>query len=926
MKKVLPYLLSCLLLFFINSCRENASVAVDTAALKAGFKSPSGTAKPKVYWWWLNGYMDRNRIVEELKAMDEAGIGGVDIFEIGFRPDGVVPAGPAFMSDSSVADIVFAINEAGKYDMEVGLNLSSSWNAGGSWVKPEHAAKTLYYSNISISSDGSEKKVSLPFPQIGEKDERGRVRVMSFKPDGKPAYSKEVAVLAIPAGKSLLDTADIINVSVFFDVDKEELNWKAPAGKWDIYRYVCSNTGEQLHLPSPNSHGTIIDHFDAVATENHFMYFIDRLKNQLDDFSKTALKNLYLASFEVRTVVWTGTMEETFRQQHGYDVHKFLPAIFNKEAFDKNVQEVFIKDLNFTISELMINNHYRKGKEIANNHGLHLISESGGPGPPLHNVPVEAIKALSALDIPRGEFWINHARYDQTPDSIDLLMLVKEIAAASNIYQRKITELEAFTSFQNWQEGPGDMKFIGDRAFCEGMNRPVIHGFTHNPEGMGYPGIGYYAGTHYTDRNTWWSKSKPFNDYLARISWVLQEADFFADVLYYYGDNVPNFATPKNTRFAAGSGYDYEIINTEILLDSLRYENGSFVLTNGARFKILATGSVAANNKTVLEKLDAFRKSGAIITDDNPASVLARLKEIKLVPDFDYTDKGSDRLDYMKADQPYLDFIHEQKGELDFYFVRNTGNEWISRTCLFRQQDKSPEIWHPVDGSVHPISVFNQQGEQIAVPLTFAPYESYFIVFEKTGRKPIATELPNDSGPFYHANGSVWAIQDQLTSIDGNWRLTFDPKWGGPGEQSCNKLESWTKSDIEGIKYFSGTVPYTTRFTFEAEKADKRVWLDLGKVARVSELWLNGQNMGITWTPPYRYDVTDVIKAGDNELKVEVVNTWSNRIIGDLTSSKKYTSTNLTQRGSRELTWEETPLLESGLLGPVTLYTARKLH
>src|SRR3546814_2720865 len=93
-----------------------------------------------------------------------------------------------------------------------------------------------------------------------------------------------------------------------------------------------------------------------------------------------------------------------------------------------------------------------RSKEIANKYGLKLISEAGGPGPPLHNVPVEALKALGSLDVPRGEFWINHSRYDGTKDSVDLLMLVKEIAAAAHTYLQKIAELEAFTSFQHWQE------------------------------------------------------------------------------------------------------------------------------------------------------------------------------------------------------------------------------------------------------------------------------------------------------------------------------------------------------------------------------------------------------------------------------------------------------------------------------------------
>src|SRR3546814_15584132 len=115
--------------------------------MKKGLANPSGTARPKVYWWWLNGYVDRERIKEELQSIKDAGIGGVDIFEIGFRPDGVMPAGPAFMSDSSLAAISFAITEAGKLDLEVGLNLSISWHEGGAWVTPAHAAKTLYVSS-----------------------------------------------------------------------------------------------------------------------------------------------------------------------------------------------------------------------------------------------------------------------------------------------------------------------------------------------------------------------------------------------------------------------------------------------------------------------------------------------------------------------------------------------------------------------------------------------------------------------------------------------------------------------------------------------------------------------------------------------------------------------------------------------------------
>lgn len=927
--------------------------------LKTGFKNPQGTSRAKVYWWWLNGNMDTVRMKEELVAIKNAGLGGADIFEIGFRPDGVMKAGPPFMGDESVRSIAFAIREATKLNLEIGLNLASSWNAGGSWITARHSAKSLYFSSTTAS--GGQSKIQIPFPTVEKTDAKGKPRLIEFAADGKPVYRHEVAVLAIPkkTGEKL-DTAKIINVSQFLNSERDELHWNVPDGEWEIQRFVCSSSGEQLKLPSPNSSGPIIDHFDSTATGFHFKYFIDRLKPLLGDFRKTALKNFYLASFEATGTVWTPTFAAAFKKLNGYDVVKFLPQLFNKDSFNKPEAENFKRDFDLTLSELMINNHYRKGKEIANKHGLALISESGGPGPPLHNVPVEGIKALGSLDIPRGEFWINHSRWDETRDSIDLLMLVKEISAASHLYQRKITELEAFTSFQNWQEGPCDMRPIGDRAFAEGMSRAVIHGFTHNPTGTGFPGIGYYAGTHYNDKTTWWPKSKPFNDYLARISYILQETQFVADVLYYCGDRIPNFVSPKNTRFAVGSGYDYEVINTEILLRDLTVKDGLLTLPYGACFKVLAIDEIQGKNPAVFVKLKQLSEQGAVITGKKSEKLLPSAMDIanqlwrenkiietsplqilqaqKIIPDFDYPDKGSERLDYQHKSQPLLDYTHSKKGDIEFYFVRNVSDKLVSRLCSFRQEDKSPELWDPKSGEVTPISIYNQVDGLIKIPLTFAPFASFFVVFNIHNNNQHYSEVKFSTYPpgiSYLSDGIQFLetgeytliagskenkIQQNVSTrkIDGDWNVEFNKDWGGPEATTFPELISWTKSEVKGIKYYSGSAIYTKSFKYE-EQYKGRVYLDLGDVSKIADVWLNDKPLGITWTKPFRYDITAFIKPGENRLRVEVINTWSNRIIGDLTSKKKYTRTNLTQQGSRELSWAGTPLIESGLLGPVTI-------
>lgn len=94
------------------------------------------------------------------------------------------------MSDESLQLIKFIVEQAGNLGLSVGLNLSSSWNAGGSWVKPEHAGKTLYYTKTELKGDSTEQKIKLPFPKISFPHLIGGTResLLAFRADGKPAY------------------------------------------------------------------------------------------------------------------------------------------------------------------------------------------------------------------------------------------------------------------------------------------------------------------------------------------------------------------------------------------------------------------------------------------------------------------------------------------------------------------------------------------------------------------------------------------------------------------------------------------------------------------------------------------------------------------------------------------------------------------
>ncbi|MGI6572041.1 MAG: glycosyl hydrolase [Fermentimonas sp.] len=973
---------------FTLSCGPSTTSNDMYDIIHEAFLNPPPEARPKVYWWCLNGNIDTLRAREELLAMKEVGITGFDLYEIGEpRQDTtLIPAGPAFMSDESLQLIKFVVKEAEKLDLTVGLSLSSSWNAGGSWVKPEHAGKSLYCSKTEITGNGKEQQVKLPFPKItfsrlimgtGQS-------LIPFDEEGKPEYYDEIAILALPLrSDEKPGEVDPLVITSFFDPETETLNWNAPSGNWEIHRYVCSNSGQQLVLPSPHSIGLTIDHFDAEAVETHLMFFIKRLQSVLGDISKTALKSFYFASYEARGLVWTPTLPKVFKELHGYEIEKYLPLFFNPEMFDAETAAKVGADFKKTLSELMINNLYKKSKEICGRYGLKINSEAGGPGYPLYNGPAEPLKAQGSIDIPRGEFWINHSRfYMDKNDSIDILRVVKEAAAASHIYEKGVVEMEAFTSFMHWQEGPGDMKPFGDRAFCEGMNRVVFHGFSHNITHSGYPGYVYTAGTHFNTKRVWWSKVKPFIDYVSRISALFQKSDFKADVVWYYGDKVPNAARPKNTHFRVAPGYDYEVINTEVLLDRLSVRRGKLLLANGAEFSLLVLEDEDNFSSNVLKKLSELVNQGALIAGNKPGKIdgvvaTGRVKKMidelwasnPGIPENFLNKKGKilhgisaiellhamnlpSDLNYTGKEQDLIDYIHFGKDSVDIYFIRNTQDTILSRNVGFRQRDRSPEIWDPVSGEINSVGIFDRDENYISFPISLPPHGSCLIVFRNSSLLPTFTSLSRDDGSLpdfeYTPDGinileegsftlsgqsKTITVDNKISNhlLEGPWNVSFTKGWGAPEKALFPKLISWTDSERDGIKYYSGTATYEKAFHFSDNLATggNRIYLDLGEIGKVADVWLNDEQLGISWTKPHRFDITGTLKQGENNIRVEVGNTWSNRLTGDALTGEKYTNTNMKstiipaptmETGDQtRYPWAAVPLIESGLLGPVII-------
>ena len=370
------------------------------------------------------------------------------------------------------------------------------------------------------------------------------------------------------------------------------------------------------------------------------------------------------------------------------------------------------------------------------------------------------------------------------------------------------------------------------------------------------------------------------------------------------------------------------------------------------------------------------------------AGILCRMLEERGVPpDFSYHPRNA---------PDSLRYTHRTIEGAEVYFVANKNLQPEEALCSFRVSGRRPELWWPQNGRIERVAAYNEAGGVTRVPLSLDPYGSVFVVFRKgaaaeSDRVVLATrngQAALDTAPIpgpepdksaasepeqairltRRPNGAIEALvsapgayalksasgktrEFQVPALpapirlDGPWELRFAPNWGAPERVMLDHLISWSEHTDPGVKYFSGTATYLKTFDIPAGLlgADRRLCLDLGKVAVMAQVRLNGQDLGILWKPPFRTDITAAARPGENTLEIKVVNLWINRQIGDeqlpedsdrnpngtlkswpewLAQGKPSPTGRFTFTSWR--LWKKNdPLVESGLLGPVTIQPAQ---
>ena len=773
--------------------------SIKFSQLENGFQNPPAESRLQCYWWWLNSMATKESITRDLEEMKSNGYGGASLVDAGssnYQVAAKTPAGPVFMSPKWMELYKHAVKEADRIGIELSVNVQSGWNPGSPSITPEFAMKKIVWSEVNVTGG---KKISMELPQPERKLLYKDVFVQAIRKKAdapvqndaiqnwkKKSFNEAIGWKGVyplyelredypTDGREIAVRKDeIIDLTGNFNNGK--LEWNAPEGNWTIIRYGYTCTGAKTSTNSDGWEGLSVDHLSPEAFDLFSKTVIIPLIETAQSEGKS-VKFLQTDSWEMDLVSWTDRFPEEFKKFRGYDIQKYMPVLAGRIVENRDVSDRFLHDFRKTVGDCVAEYHYRLFYNLAHKYGMGIHPESGGP----HSAPVDALKVMGISDFPQGEFWAV-ANTHRIKD--DERLSVKQSACVAHTNGKRFVAAEGPTSIgPQWERSPKDLKGNIDRVFCSGVNRIVWHTFTSSPREFGLPGNEYFAGTHMNPNVTWWKQAKDFISYLDRCSYLLQQGLFVADVLYYYGDDVPNFVFLKEDLPELKFGYDWDKCSKDIILNRVSFDGEKIVLPDGMSYRLLMLAPGKAIDLDVLKKVESLVNAGMTLVAPRPEEVTGLTgypesdRELKTITDRIWgtldgkgiTEKkvgkgrviwGQDINDILAGmnvkpdfkfrsnqEKTALDYIHRNTNTEEIYFVANRfGRKGINDfefryltnlpdryeqvECTFRVIGKVPQLWDPKTGEIKEILTYREENGQTVIPLYLEPDGSVFVVFK----------------------------------------------------------------------------------------------------------------------------------------------------------------------------------------------------
>ena len=889
-----------------------------TSDLAEQFAAPPMAARPHVWWHWMGPDFSQSGITKDLEAMKACGIGGATIFNLGAEIGNVPWPEHTYRGEAYWAAMRHTMAEAKRLGMEISLVGTPGYSTtGGPWIGLERGMQRVVW---SITETEGGKPLALALPAIGG-----------------GALGRALAVMAVPV-KEKVSVTEVVDVTAMTD-GAGTLTWQAPPGKWKIYRFGYAPTGKAPH-PIPEDlvgHTFEVDKMSAEHNRYNWLNVLDPIKKNLGEYVGSTLKSISIDSYESDIQNWTAGFREEFIKRKGYDpvpwlvtlvqplVHPWFfdsarhagsrsslsgPALVLGSAGETQRFEWDYRDV---VSGLFFDNSWNMARKMCNEAGLEFWHEC-------YEGPFDRNQGVSASDIPMGEFWTEKGNINGPS------IVPSDIAAAQGA-GKKLIASEALTGGPTksmWTEDPAFLKIFCDEAYAQGVNRFMLHQWTHQPFDDKYqPGRTMFAwGTHFGRHQTWHEPGKAFFAYLGRCQMLLQQGERVID--YLCMDQLDGEA---------------DLVAKDVFLQSdIKVKDGNIVLPTGRSYAFMVFPRDGEMLPEVARKIKAMVADGATVVSTRPSKspslkdyprseetlrqlgdevwgsgtenryqkgyVFAKVedakKKCKLQADYTVEKASGEAAKVM--------VLHRRNAGVDLYYIANQSDKAQDLSLSFRIAGQQPELWQAEDGSTTDAPVWREQDGRTHVDLHLKGVQTIFVVFRKAvttaghivavdtkgapaevvmkqagvavlrAATPVTAEVVYSSGE----KRAVTLTPEPAVALAGEWAVSFAPKLGAPFTKSVPELMDFSKSDSKDVKYFSGTATYRKQVAIAAAALqNRRTVLDLGLLNDIAQVRVNGKDVGVLWYPPYTADITEWLKAGDNQLEIAVTNNWANQLIGD---------------------------------------------
>ena len=825
--------------------------------------------RPWTRWWWMGSAVDRPNLTRSLQELQDAGFGGVELTPIYGIP-GYEDRFIRYLSPEWMEIYAFTCREAASRGLGLDMPTGTGWPFGGAGVSPEESDAKL--------------------------------EVVEGKLTAKPS-------------------------------------------------------GFKVKRPAPGGEGPALNPYSPEA----MTHYLERFTKAFAESGVPMPRSNFHDSFEYHAN-WSQNLPQEFKQLCGYEIESQAEAL--QGHGDPETVARVRADYRRTLADLHLR-YIQVWNDWAHRHGSQTREQA-------HGAPGNLLDLYAAADIPETEtfgsnpFPIPGLRRDLklVRGDIPNPLVAQFASSAAHTQGKRLVACESCTWLrEHFNTSLAQVKPELDQMFVAGINHVIYHGTCYSPDDAKWPGWLFYASVQFNPRNSIWRDLPELNRYITRIQSILQSGTPDNDILLYWpfedllhqpGEelrrqfpvslvNHRDWLTKSPcgdiSAFLSRRGYRYDYLSDRQSA-ALKVVAGQLVAPGGAYKTILIPRCDHMPLET-LERLLALAEEGAtiLIHQTLPADVpgLAELSERRsqlagLLGKLVFAERDglrqaaygrghivlADELEALLTSagvtrEPLTDhglkFIRRNHDEGKHYFIVNLGAEAFDGWTALDNDCRSAIIMDPLSGVTGLASLRECDGAT-QLRLQLKPGQSLILRTFETKR------IAGNAYPVLQPDGKGQVLT-------GTWEVSFIE--GGPElppSVTTDHLTSWTDFGGTAAERFGGTARYRLEFDWQPEAPATDWLLDLGEVRESARVSLNGQTVGAVWSIPFEIRVGEFLKSGNNILEIEVTNLCANRVRDmDIKGIpwKKFGDINMATVFYSPLDASIWPVLESGLLGPLTL-------